>query len=141
MIYLLFNTGLPDENIDKNWFFYLKVSTSCLILTADFIQHLFVYLLNLHKATEQCIFNAFADEVKENATGVKITLTLAEEVTFLNKAAIQKVLYGLPRRINGNSIDGSQSRFIDKDVIEVIKNFEQNAPSKGKSDRTDQHPE
>ncbi|PPL00963.1 SulP family inorganic anion transporter [Parapedobacter indicus] len=77
--------------------------------------------------------NAFEYDVEENADGAKITFTLAEEVTFLNKAAIQKALYGLPRRINEIIIDGSQSRFIDKDVIEVIKDFEQNAVSKGKT--------
>lgn len=77
--------------------------------------------------------NAFEYDVEENSDGAKITFTLAEEVTFLNKAAIQKALYGLPRRINEIIIDGSQSRFIDKDVIEVIKDFEQNAVSKGKA--------
>ncbi len=77
--------------------------------------------------------NAFEYDVEENEDGAKITFTLAEEVTFLNKAAIQKALYGLPRRINEIVIDGSQSRFIDKDVIEVIKDFEQNAVSKGKT--------
>jgi Sulfate permease and related transporters (MFS superfamily) len=77
--------------------------------------------------------NAFEYDVEENEDGAKITFTLAEEVTFLNKAAIQKALYGLPRRINEIIIDGSQSRFIDKDVIEVIKDFEQNAVSKGKT--------
>ena len=77
--------------------------------------------------------NAFEYDVEENEDGAKITFTLAEEVTFLNKAAIQKALYGLPRRINEIIIDGSQSRFIDKDVIEVIKDFEQHAVSKGKT--------
>lgn len=77
--------------------------------------------------------NAFEYDVEENEDGAKITFTLAEEVTFLNKAAIQKALYGLPRRINEIIVDGSQSRFIDKDVIEVIKDFEQNAVSKGKT--------
>lgn len=77
--------------------------------------------------------NAFEYDIEENEEGAKITFNLAEEVTFLNKAAIQKALYGLPRRINEIIIDGSQSRFIDKDVIEVIKDFEQNAVSKGKS--------
>src|SRR5690606_35604542 len=77
--------------------------------------------------------NAFEYDVEENEDGAKITFTLAEEVTFLNKAAIQKAIYGLPRRINEIVIDGSQSRYIDKDVIEVIKDFEQNAVSKGKS--------
>ncbi|MEC3878143.1 SulP family inorganic anion transporter [Parapedobacter sp. 10938] len=77
--------------------------------------------------------NTFEFLVEENEEGAKITFTLAEEVTFLNKAAIQKALYGLPRRINEIIIDGSQSRFIDKDVIEVLRDFEQHAVSKGNS--------
>ncbi|WP_257658159.1 SulP family inorganic anion transporter [Parapedobacter lycopersici] len=77
--------------------------------------------------------NAFEYDIDVNDHGAKITITLAEEVSFLNKASIQKSLYGLPKRINEIIIDGSQSRFIDKDVIEVIKDFEQNAVSKGKT--------
>ncbi|WP_353195095.1 SulP family inorganic anion transporter [Parapedobacter defluvii] len=77
--------------------------------------------------------NAFEYDIEENEDGAKITFILAEEVTFLNKAAIQKALYALPKRINEIVIDGSQSRFIDKDVIEVIKDFEQHAVSKGKT--------
>src|SRR5690606_27041286 len=71
--------------------------------------------------------NSFEFLVEENEEGAKITFTLAEEVTFLNKAVIQKALYDLPRRINEVIIDGSQSRFIDKDVIEVLRDFEQHA--------------
>ncbi|WP_257668373.1 SulP family inorganic anion transporter [Parapedobacter tibetensis] len=77
--------------------------------------------------------NAFEYDIDENEEGAKITISLAEEVTFLNKAAIQKSLYNLPKRINEIVIDGSHSRFIDKDVIEVIKDFEQNAVSKGRT--------
>ncbi len=77
--------------------------------------------------------NAFEYDIEENEDGAKITIDLAEEVTFLNKASIQKALYSLPKRINDIVIDGSHSRFIDKDVIEVIKDFEQNAVSKGRT--------
>lgn len=77
--------------------------------------------------------NAFEYDIEENEDGAKITFDLAEEVTFLNKASIQKSLHSLPNRINEIVIDGSHSRYIDKDVIEVIKDFEQNAISKGKS--------
>ncbi len=77
--------------------------------------------------------NAFEYDIEENEDGAKITIDLAEEVTFLNKASIQKALYSLPKRINEIVIDGSHSRYIDKDVIEVIKDFEQNAVSKGRS--------
>lgn len=82
------------------------------------IQNAFIY--NLSKE-----FNS-ADTNLEKAE-----ITLAEEVTFLNKAAIQKQLYGLPKTVQHIVIDGTKSKFIDKDVIEVIKDFEQNARSKG----------
>ncbi len=73
--------------------------------------------------------NAFYYEVKGENTAI---ITLAQEVSFLNKVPIQQVLYGLPKGIDKIEIDGSQSTFIDKDVIEVIKDFEKNALSKGK---------
>lgn len=61
----------------------------------------------------------------------QVILTLAEEVSFLNKVPIQEKLYSLPKNVESVIIDGQNSKFIDKDVIEVIKNFEQNARSKG----------
>src|SRR5690606_35090113 len=61
----------------------------------------------------------------------KAVLILAEEVSFLNKVPIQQKLYNLPRSVESVLIDGQHSKFIDKDVIEVIKDFEQNALSKG----------
>lgn len=61
----------------------------------------------------------------------QVILTLAEEVSFLNKVPIQEKLYSLPKNVESVIIDGQNSKFIDKDVIEVIKNYEQNARSKG----------
>ncbi|WP_316929863.1 hypothetical protein [Sphingobacterium sp. T2] len=58
-------------------------------------------------------------------------MTLAEEVSFLNKVPIKKRLYNLPKTVNRVVINGEKSKFIDKDVIEVLKDFEQNALSKG----------
>jgi MFS superfamily sulfate permease-like transporter len=55
---------------------------------------------------------------------------LAEEVSFLNKAAIQVVLNNIPKETNV-IIDGSRSRYIDPDVLEVIFNFRHNAYTKG----------
>ncbi|MFZ4862540.1 SulP family inorganic anion transporter [Sphingobacterium sp. Mn56C] len=63
----------------------------------------------------------------------KAVLVLAEEVSFLNKVPIQQKLYSLPKSVNTVLIDGQYSKFIDKDVIEVIRDFEQNALSKGLS--------
>ncbi|OOQ60115.1 SulP family inorganic anion transporter [Mucilaginibacter pedocola] len=59
-----------------------------------------------------------------------ITLKLAEEVSFLNKAAIQVTLTNLPKG-SDVIIDGSNSRFIDTDVLEIIQNYRHNAYTKG----------
>lgn len=75
--------------------------------------------------------NAFKIEIKEEHGAQKVTMTLAEEVSFLNKVPIQQKLYSLPKDTLAIRIDGRHSRFIDKDVIEVLRDFQTNAVSKG----------
>lgn len=88
----------------------------------------YIFRANIQNAF---IFNISKDSDSDKTNNEKAVITLAEEVTFLNKAAIQKQLYGLPKTVQSIVIDGTKSKFIDKDVIEVIKDFEQNALSKG----------
>ncbi|MBX0290419.1 SulP family inorganic anion transporter [Hymenobacter sp. HSC-4F20] len=57
-------------------------------------------------------------------------LKLSEQVTFLNKASIVKLLNELPRESHV-LIDGSDSSFIDYDVLEAIENFRLSAPERG----------
>jgi MFS superfamily sulfate permease-like transporter len=59
-----------------------------------------------------------------------VKITLAEEVSFLNKAAIQYTLNHLPSGVDV-IIDGSNARYIDSDVLEIIRNFRHNAFSRG----------
>lgn len=59
-----------------------------------------------------------------------IRVRLAEEVSFLNKGAIQYTLTHLPED-SSVIIDGSQARYIDPDVLEIIQNFKENAHTKG----------
>ncbi len=56
----------------------------------------------------------------------KVTIRLAEEVTFLNKGAILKELAQVP---DGSkvTIDTTGSVFVDHDVIEIIEDFEASA--------------
>lgn len=75
--------------------------------------------------------NAFKIEISEQNGEKTVIMTLAEEVSFLNKVPIQQMLYTLPKNVATIKIDGKQSKFIDKDVIEVLKDFEMNAVSKG----------
>jgi MFS superfamily sulfate permease-like transporter len=58
-----------------------------------------------------------------------IDIKLAEEVSFLNKAAIQYTLTHLPSESNVK-IDGTNCRYIDPDVLEVIHNYKHNAFTK-----------
>ena len=67
----------------------------------------------------------FLFETKDVQDGV-IRLVLAEDVTFINKASIQRTLTQIP---DGSKviIDASKSINIDFDVIEIIDEFEVNA--------------
>ena len=58
-----------------------------------------------------------------------IRLKLAQEVSFLNKGAIQYVLTHMPPN-KKVIIDGSNSLFIDKDVLDTIHDYEHNAFTK-----------
>lgn len=64
------------------------------------------------------------------SNGELIKLTLAQEVSFLNKASIKETLNNLPR---GSKviIDASHTQYIDFDVLELITDFSQTtAPEK-----------
>jgi MFS superfamily sulfate permease-like transporter len=71
--------------------------------------------------------NAFFAKKSEGNDGNHFTITLAEEVSFLNKGSILKMLDEIP---NNSSvlIDGTQSAYIDYDVLELVSNFIETAP-------------
>jgi MFS superfamily sulfate permease-like transporter len=54
--------------------------------------------------------------------GEQIKIKLAQEVSFLNKAAIKQTLVHLPANSNV-LIDASETVYIDHDVLELIKDF------------------
>lgn len=65
---------------------------------------------------------AYFFKKEEHHEGETITIKLAQEVSFLNKAAIKQTLNHLP----GNSkliIDASDTFYIDHDVLELIRDF------------------
>ncbi|WP_184545908.1 SulP family inorganic anion transporter [Mucilaginibacter sp. FT3.2] len=74
--------------------------------------------------------NPYFYQITKNGDKKTINIKLAEEVSFLNKAAIQVTLTSLP---SGTDviIDGSSSRYIDPDVLEIIHNYKHNAYTKG----------
>ena len=68
--------------------------------------------------------------IETNGPKRQIRVRLAEEVSFLNKAAIQYTLTHLPDE-SDVIIDGSNSRFIDQDVLGVIHDFKHHAYTRG----------
>ena len=69
----------------------------------------------------------FLFDASEDYQDGKIHLKLAEDVTFINKASIQRSLAELP---SGSSvvIDASKTVNMDYDVYEIIQEFEEGAP-------------
>jgi len=66
--------------------------------------------------------NSYFFHSEKHTAGDTINIRLSEEVSFLNKAAIRQTLDRLP----GNStvvIDASNTKYIDFDVLELIKEF------------------
>ena len=70
---------------------------------------------------------SFHKEVKDEQD--KITIQLAEDVTFLNKGSIVSTLDTLPQH-STVVIDGTKSHFIDIDVLEIIHDFKSTAELK-----------
>ena len=70
----------------------------------------------------------YMHEIKNEEEHI-VRIELGENVSFLNKASIVRVLDELPPS-NKVVIDGSKSEFIDHDVLEAIQNFKVNAKDK-----------
>ena len=69
-------------------------------------------------------------EVIEDNGSRKVKMTLAEEVTFINKGAILKGLKKVPEGTH-LTIDMSKSVYVDYDVLEIIDNYKNTSESKG----------
>ncbi|MBS1773135.1 MAG: SulP family inorganic anion transporter [Bacteroidetes bacterium] len=64
------------------------------------------------------------------SNGELVKLTLAQEVSFLNKASIKQTLESMPSGIS-LIIDASQTEYIDFDVLDIIRDFQKSkAPEK-----------
>lgn len=75
------------------------------------------------------VLNPYEFNKKDKAYGVEVRIDLSEDVSFLNKSSM---LYKLDR-VPDNAhliIDGSKSKYIDPDVLEIIEDFKISAESR-----------
>jgi MFS superfamily sulfate permease-like transporter len=66
----------------------------------------------------------------ESADHHRVDIRLSEDVSFLNKASIRRMLHELPDDAVV-TIDGSASTHVDADVVEIIHDFRETAECKG----------
>ena len=74
--------------------------------------------------------NAGSYQVEESADHHRVRITLAENMNFLCKARVVAMLRGLPTGCVV-TVDGSRSRHIDHDVLEILHEFHATSSSRG----------
>ena len=65
---------------------------------------------------------AYFFDKSNHKDGDPFIMKLAQEVSFLNKAAIKRTLYKLPEN-SSLTIDASDTAYIDFDVLNIIREF------------------
>ncbi len=71
----------------------------------------------------------FLHKEGEDIDDGKVKMTLAEEVTFFNKATILRELDNLPEN-SRLELDVTKTRFLDYDVIEILEDFSEKAQNR-----------
>lgn len=130
--YKLTRIALFKHMYHKGWDQFVPfVVTIIAVLLTDLLKGVAVgMLLSIFYLLRTNMRNPFFYKIQEDGNKKNLRIKLAEEVSFLNKAAIQVVLNKIPQETNV-TIDGSNSRYIDPDVLETIFNYKHNAYTKG----------
>ncbi len=130
--YKLTRIDLFKHMFHKGWDQFVPfVITIVAVLLTDLLKGVGIGMLfSIFYLLRTNMRNPYFYKIQEEGNKKNIRIKLAEEVSFLNKAAIQVVLTKIPKETNV-IIDGSNSRYIDPDVLETIFNYKHNAYTKG----------
>lgn len=130
--YKLARIGLFKKMYKEGWAQFIPfVVTILAVVLTDLLRGVAIgMVVGVFYILRNNLRNPYCYTIGRNGDKKLITIQLAEEVSFLNKAAISFTLGHLPKG-SDVVIDGSNSRYIDRDVIEIIHNFRHNAYSKG----------
>lgn len=131
--YKLCNPAIFKTIFEKGWDQFIPfVTTVIAILLFDLLTGVACGLVvSLFFVLNKNLKNSYyfhSDDYKE---GNIIQLHLAQEVSFLNRAAIRRTLDHVPENATVE-IDASQTFYIDSDVLDVIREFQEiKAPQRG----------
>ena len=130
--YKLTRVALFQHMYHKGWDQFVPfVVTIIAVLLTDLLKGVAVGMLfSVFYLLRTNMRNPYFYKIQQEGNKKNIRIKLAEEVSFLNKAAIQIVLNKIPKETNV-IIDGTNSRYIDPDVLETIFNYKHNAYTKG----------
>lgn len=130
--YKLTRVALFKHMFHKGWDQFVPfVITIIAVLLTDLLKGVAIGMLfSVFYLLRTNMRNPYFYKIQEEGDKKNIRIKLAEEVSFLNKAAIQVVLNNIPKETNV-IIDGTNSRYIDPDVLETIFNYKHNAYTKG----------
>ncbi|KLT66070.1 SulP family inorganic anion transporter [Pedobacter sp. BMA] len=130
--YKLTRLSLFKHMYHKGWDQFVPfVVTIVAVLFSDLLKGVAVgMLVSIFYLLRTNMRNPYFYRITNDGDKKNVRIKLAEEVSFLNKAAIQVVLTNIPRETNV-IIDGSNARYIDPDVLETIFNYKHNAYTKG----------
>ncbi|HVD98773.1 MAG TPA: SulP family inorganic anion transporter [Cytophagaceae bacterium] len=129
--YKLAKVSLVKELYKKGWEHFLPfIITIFAVLFTDLLLGIGIgTLVALFFILRRNVLNPYVYNKQDSNYGVKVRIDLSEEVSFLNKASILYKLSKIPKNAHV-VIDGSKSKFIDDDIVEIIEDFKINAPSK-----------
>lgn len=129
--YKLAKVSLIKEQFRKGWEHFLPfIITILAVLFTDLLIGIGIgTMVALFFILRRNVLNPYVYNKQDSQYGVKVKLDLSEEVSFLNKASILYKLSKIPKNAHV-VIDGSKSKFIDDDILEIIEDFKINAPSK-----------
>ena len=122
--YKLASITIFKQMFVKGWeqFFPFIVTTIGILVTDVLIGVLIGTASSLFFLLRGNFFNPFFIESTKSRRRRKIRLELSNEVSFLNKPAIKKILWDLQRN-SKIIIDATFSTFVDRDVIEIFSDF------------------
>ncbi|MBG6235486.1 SulP family sulfate permease [Pedobacter sp. CAN_A7] len=130
--YKLTRIDLYKHQYHKGWNQFVPfVVTVIAVLLTDLLKGVAIgMVVSVFYLLRTNMRNPYFYQLQQDGSKKDLRINLAEEVSFLNKAAIQTILSKIPKETNV-TIDGTNSKYIDPDVLETIFNYKHNAYSKG----------
>lgn len=134
--YKLANLGLFKQMLAKSpdtWVPFIV--TIVAILATDLLRGVGIGMVVglffiLRSNLQTAFFVRHRDSHPDDEGRKHIRLELSENVSFLNRASVSKVLHELPEGARVE-IDGTRSQYMHPDVIELIHDFEETAHTRG----------